>query len=227
MVSCNGMARKAIANAPGVPSGLDRPMPPGEMWEEEATGRFVPAPEVVDWIRRAILDERGPIHNPDHVHLRMARIGVLWTDLPARRQMRAIVGQAEMPQPRGSAWARARQEQQLREWFGGGVDFLITLYAPHAAAIDDASWCALVEHELYHCGQAVDRYGVPRFRRDGTPVWAIRGHDAEEFVGVVARYGPGAAAGGVADLVRAALLGPTVAPARISAACGTCLARAA
>ena len=151
MVSCNGMARKAIANAPGVPSGLDRPMPPGEMWEEEATGRFVPAPEVVDWIRRAILDERGPIHNPDHVHLRMARIGVLWTDLPARRQMRAIVGQAEMPQPRGSAWARARQEQQLREWFGGGVDFLITLYAPHAAAIDDASWCALVEHELYHC----------------------------------------------------------------------------
>lgn len=67
------------------------------------TGRFVPASEVVDWIRRAILDERGLIHNPDHVRLRMARIGVLWTDLPARRQMRAIVSQAEMPQPRGSA----------------------------------------------------------------------------------------------------------------------------
>jgi hypothetical protein len=80
-----------------------------------------------------------------------------------------------------------------------------------------------VEHELYHCAQVLDLFGMPRFRRDdGKPIFAMRGHDAEEFVGVVRRYGVGVAAGGVAELVKAANEVPTVARAAIGLACGTC-----
>jgi hypothetical protein len=84
---------------------------------------------------------------------------------------------------------------------------------------------ALVEHELYHAGHARDEYGLPKFRRDGSPAFRLRGHDVEEFVGVVRRYG--AEAAGVSALVDAAAGRPEVAAAHIAEACGNCLLRAA
>jgi hypothetical protein len=48
----------------------------------------------------------------------------------------------------------------------------------------------------------------------------MRGHDVEEFVGVVARYG--AEATGVAAIVDAAKAGPTIGRASIAGVCGTC-----
>ena len=75
-------------------------------------------------------------------------------------------------------------------------DFLITFNTVYAAEADDATWCARCEHELYHCGQAMDRWGSPRFNPfTGLPVFCVRPHDCEEFVGVVKRYGGQAAAG--------------------------------
>ena len=51
----------------------------------------------------------------------------------------------------------------------------------------------------------------------------LKGTTAEEHIGVVARYGAGAAAGGVAALVAAANRRPQITPAaRIAEACGTC-----
>lgn len=47
----------------------------------------------------------------------------------------------------------------------------------------------LVEHELYHITQATDDFGAPKFNKEGQPVLKLRGHDVEEFVGVVRRYG--------------------------------------
>lgn len=103
------------------------------------------------------------------------------------------------------------------------MNFLITLYAPYAAKADDFTWCSSVEHELYHCGQARDEGGDLRWKRDGSPVFALRPHDAEVFLGEVRRYGPGHAAGQTAEIVRLGQLEPEVGPAAVRAACGTCL----
>ena len=199
-----------------------RPYPPEGLCDAiRLPEAFLPAPDVVEWMRSSFIEMGAPLENPEHAHLRFADIGVLWTNVPNARQMRLVAGTAEIPQPRGAKWAKARAEIQLKGWFGRMPDFLITLDAPHASALDDASFCALVEHELYHCGQALDEYGGPKFTRDGAPVLAMRGHDVEEFVGVVERYG--ARAAGVEDLVRVAGKAPLVGVSGVAGVCGTCL----
>lgn len=114
----------------------------------------------------------------------------------------------------------------MREWFGAIPDFVITLDATFAAECDDVSFCALVEHELMHCAQKRNPYGVPLFSRTtGKPLFALRGHDVEEFVGIVERYG--AYDLGVQRLVRAASNPPLIDLAKIARVCGTVERRAA
>jgi hypothetical protein len=48
---------------------------------------------------------------------------------------------------------------------------------------DDATFCALVEHELSHGGQERDEFGMPRFNNPPARQRLVRGHDMEEFVG--------------------------------------------
>nr|WP_172685678.1 putative metallopeptidase [Sinorhizobium meliloti] len=63
-------------------------------------------------------------------------------------------------------------------------------------------------------------------RACGAPVFTIRGHNVEAFVGVVRRYGANAA--GVRVIVNAANRPPEIALAKIIAhACGTCQLRVA
>lgn len=202
----------------------NRPLPPAELTNDlRYPEAFTPAPDVAAWaIATFCTPGNGPLYNPEHTHLTQARIGMLWTNTPNVKQMRSVAGTAEIPYIQGGKWVKARMEYQLAQWFGSVPDFLITLDAVTAAQMTDATFCALVEHELYHCAQARDDYGAPRFTRDGDPKFAIRGHDAEEFVGVVRRYGVGNAAGGVAELVKAAQREPLIAAADIEYACGTC-----
>jgi len=216
-------------------SMFSRPHPPAEMVDEvvnalaETTGKaFLPAPDVEEWIRGAFLDESGPLFDLDHVHLKQAHIGVLWTCVPNIRRGRLVAGQAEMPSQSnmGSKWQRGRVEQQLVQWFGATPDFLITLDAVHAANMDDVSFCALIDHELRHCAQAIDQNGAPKFSREtGKPTFALRGHDVEEFIGTVRRFG--IADNSVRALVDAAGRAPEIGRARIAQACGTCLRAAA
>lgn len=209
-------------------NGLERPRPAAELCEEwRHPERFVPAPEVTAWIREVFLDRWGALYNPAHEHLALASIDVLWTNVINTRQMRTAVATAELPEFRGLPWVKARQEQQLVDWFGRIPDFLLTFDAPLTDSLDDASWCAVVEHELYHCAQRTDQYGSPKWHRDGTPVFGIRGHDVEEFVGVVQRYGALAAGPQVQAMLKAAGTTPLVAGAVIATACGTCAAKAA
>lgn len=205
-----------------------RPYPPKDLTEPLKDGCFVPTPDLRMWMETVFIAERGILANEEHAHLRTATLGVLWTNRPNSRQQRRIVGQAEIMPPQGGSmgkWARGRLEQQITEWFGSMPDFLLTFDATYAAECDDATFCALVEHELYHCGQEHDIFGMPKFRRDGTPAFAMRGHDVEEFVGVVRRYGAGASNAG--PLAEAARKPPEIAEARIVGACGTCLRAAA
>lgn len=135
-----------------------------------------------------------------------------------------MLGQAEQLMIRAGGWQKARQEQQIRDWFGEGPDFLITLAGDYCAQCTEAEFCALVEHELYHIAQKADKYGAPTFGDDGLPKLGMRGHDVEEFVGVVRRYG---ASHDVQQLIDAASRPPEVAKINISRACGTCLLKLA
>lgn len=185
-------------------------------------GGFMVAPELRDWTRAVFIEDGGPLTNPDHAHLLTCKLEFVWTGEENNRAGRRVLGQTELMPPMAMGkWQRGRAIHQVEEWFGVVPDFLITIDATTASMLDDASFCALIEHELYHCAQKLDRYGQPMFDRDtGEPKFAIRGHDVEEFTGVVARYGTEAT--GTTRMVEAANRGPTVATASISAACGTC-----
>lgn len=219
------MARR---QAPAAPSST-RPRPPAALLELSFEHRFAPAPALAEWVRRTFLEEGGDLHNPEHRHLIDAEIGWLWAGSGFVRKGRRVLGLTEdvAHAVQGNAWQKGRAEQQLREWFGQAPRFLITLDAVFAAECTDAELCALVEHELYHVGHQIDEFGVPKFGKDGRPKLGIRGHDVEEFVGVVARYGVGDPESDLGRLILAAAKGPTVAPIRIAQACGTCLLRAA
>ncbi|MBN9335060.1 MAG: hypothetical protein J0I64_16465 [Devosia sp.] len=204
---------------------MDRPRPPESIFENPAEPLFAPAPDLIEWLQATFIANGAPLQNEDHKHLAWASLGALWTNVPNGRAGRRIIGQCEMGLPPMNKWGRARVERQLLDWFGGLPDFVLTFDAEYARDCSDAEFMALVEHELYHAGQERDPFGAPKFRKNGAPAFAIRGHDVEEFVGVVRRYGAGAA--GVQEMVDAANARPEIADVKIALACGTCRLRAA
>lgn len=196
-----------------------RPEPPSDL-----LFGFKPCEQLAQWARSVFLESAGPLYNADHDHLDRATIGFAWAAEENSRNGRRILGLTELMPPMAMGkWSRGRAAAQMNEWFGSVPDFLITIDVV-AGSFDDASFCALIEHELYHCAQASDAYGQPKFNRDtGDPVWGVCGHDVEEFVGVVARYGTEAT--GTTDLVRAGSGKALVAVADITIACGNCAER--
>ncbi len=202
---------------------MSRPMPPADLLESLWL-TLCPAPGVWEWIQQEILATTGSIHNEDHSHLIDASIGVLWASSSFAKKGRSVLGQAEQLMIRAGGWQKARQEQQMRDWFGEEPEFLITLAGDYCAQCTEAEFCALVEHELYHIAQKLDKYGAPAFTETGMPKLEMRGHDVEEFVGVVRRYGP---SHDVQQLLDAASRPPEVAKINISRACGTCLLKLA
>ncbi|ROM84864.1 hypothetical protein BK652_09790 [Pseudomonas brassicacearum] len=207
---------------------MQRPMPPASLVDLSELSdfgiRLTPAPEVWDWLQAEILADTGSIHNPDHAHLLDADIRVMWASSSFNKQGRTVLGQAEQVAFRAGGWQKARMEQQMRDWFGDVPAYIITLAADYCAQCSDTDFCALVEHELYHIAQAKDQYGAPKFTQEGLPKLEMRGHDVEEFVGVVRRYG---ASPDVQALVDAANSPAEVGKLNISRACGTCLLKSA
>ncbi|WP_182056519.1 putative metallopeptidase [Pantoea sp. ME81] len=204
----------------------NRPFPPIEFVEEFAPYiKLTPATGVHEWVIEQIISENGVLHNPDHMHLLEADIAFLWAATAFTKQGRTVLGQAEEVMMRAGGWQKARMEQQLYEWFGHKPDFIITLAGDFCSQCSDLEFCALVEHELYHIAQATDEFGAPKFYRDsGLPKLCMRGHDVEEFTGVVRRYG---ASADVQELINAAANPAEVANLDIARACGTCLMKLA
>lgn len=201
-------------------------MPP-ESFTDPLIARYMPAPEVLIWARTEIITEGGRLHNEDHAHLEYVDVQFLWAPEGFNKAGRTVIGQAEEVTFRCGPWQKGRQQQQMVDWFGAVPDYLITLDASYCLTCSDAEFCALVEHELMHIGQELDEFGGPAFTKDGLPRLAIRGHDVEEFVGIVRRYGVGHPDGTLAALVAAANNAPEVAKINIARACGTCLLKAA
>lgn len=206
------------------PRGPARPFAPAALVESELPA-FLPAPELGEWFEAHVLAGDSPMVNPDHAHLRGADIAYLWASSATRRQGRTVLGTCEQVAFRAGGWQKARQEAQMLAWFGRIPQFLITIAGDFCATCGDAEFAGLLEHEHYHIAQKLDEFGAPVFDREtGMPKLQLRGHDVEEFVGVVRRYGPSL---DVKRLLDAAQFAPEVGAANLAACCGTCLERAA
>ena len=106
-----------------------------------------------------------------------------------------------MWKPSGEPHAKAQRVQQMVEWRGHEPDFLVLLKVTDGHFDSVRGICALVNHELRHCGQAEDEHGSPRYGPDGRPLWTTVPHYAELNEGDLARWGAAATPGG-ATIVR-------------------------
>lgn len=203
-----------------------KPLPP-ERLLTSLNEEFLPAPEIGEFARDCFLDENSKLFNEDHLHLRHAKIGYLWTNTQNVRQLRQVVATVEIPKPptQSSAWAKARYRFQLREWFGTDrLDYLITFDAKYMATCERINYLATIDHEFYHCAQKLDMFGNPKFNNEtGLPVFGLMGHDVEEFVGIVRRYGAQGGAGMTKDFVAAAKKKPLIGAADVKSVCGNCV----
>lgn len=199
-----------------------RPSPPNWIFALD-TPNFAPAPELWGWIKAVFLNKESKLFNDDHYHLgafHYPDIAVMWAKSGFKKQGRIVVGQAEKIMINASGWKKERQEEQFLQWFQYMPGYLITIDATYAKHANDIDFCALIEHELYHIAHKKDRYGAPSYSREtGKPNLEIRGHDVEEFIGVVRRYG---ANKDVQEMVSVANQRPTVSKADVHHACGTC-----
>jgi len=204
---------------------LNRPRPKQSFLEEfHPHISLTPANEIHEWVTEHILNEEGRLYNPDHFHLLEADIRFMWASSAFSKQGRTVLGQAEEVAMRAGGWQKSRMQQQMHDWFGEVPRFIITLARDYCSECSDLDFCAFVEHELYHIAQAQDEFGAPKFNKEGQPVLTMRGHDVEEFVGVVRRYGANA---DVQQLVEAASKPAEVAQLDVARACGTCLMKLA
>lgn len=191
----------------------------------EPGDRFMPCPKTLVWIRKTFLSQDSPLYNVEHDHLNSANIGLLWTNVPRTRQMKPVAASAELgTPPMGlSGWARERWKYQNLQWFGDDApDFILTFYAPYMAGANDLTQFSTIEHELFHCGHKRDGFDCPKFRKNGMPVFGIRGHGVEEFPEIIRRYGIEAGAGESVAFVEAARTKPEIGMAVIRGLCGTC-----
>lgn len=127
---------------------------------------------------------------PEFQHLVDGEAAIDWmlrTGPQVIEGQRLILGRVHIPSVQGKL--NSLFEFLLEEKLGRVPDFLIILDGQYWADADARDREVLVYHEMCHCIHAVDQYGSQRFTRDGAPIWALRGHDIEEFDAVVRRYG--------------------------------------
>ena len=207
-----------------------RPFPPTDFIDqadEEEAIRIVPASDLKNWVVANFLTLGGPLHNPDHDHIAEMLhdneefLAFAWVSTAYTRAKRMVLGQCEKVMFQQGGWKKARQEQQMRDWFGFVPIYLITIDASFCEKANDNEFCALFEHELYHIGVERDSDGEIIYSdHTGLPKHYLAGHDVEEFIGVVKRWG---ANDSVKRLVEIAKNPPFVSDLDISKCCGNCV----
>lgn len=207
-----------------------RPFPPQDLIdkaEEDEAIRLAPAPDLMNWVIKNFLTIGGSLHNPDHDHIAELLhdneqfLACAWASSACVAKKRMVLGQCEKVMFNQGGWKKARQEQQMRDWFGYVPVYLITIDASYCDQATDRDFCALIEHELYHIGVERDEDGEALYSEmTGLPKHYLAGHDVEEFIGVTKRWG---ADESVKRLVEVAKQAPFVSDVNISKCCGTCL----
>ncbi|WP_085845552.1 putative metallopeptidase, partial [Acinetobacter baumannii] len=169
----------------------------------------------------------GPLYNPDHDHIAELLhdneefLAFAWASSAYKSKQAMVLGQCEKVMFNVGGWRKARQEQQMRDWFGFVPTYLITVDASFCERANDTEFCYLLEHELYHIGVERDDDGEMIFSSStGLPKHYLAGHDVEEFIGVTKRWG---ASQSVKRIVEAAKNPPFVSNLDISKCCGNCV----
>ncbi|WPP68985.1 putative metallopeptidase [Acinetobacter pittii] len=195
--------------------------------EEEEAIRLIPAPDLKKWVVANYLTISGPLYNPDHDHIAELLhdneefLACAWASSAYKSKQAMVLGQCEKVMFNVGGWRKARQEQQMRDWFGFIPTYLITIDATFCDKANDGEFCALLEHELYHIGVERDDDGEMIFSSStGLPKHYLAGHDVEEFIGVTKRWG---ASKSVKRLVEVAKNPPFVSNLDISKCCGNCV----
>jgi hypothetical protein len=167
------------------------------------------------------------LYNPDHDHIAELLhdneefLAFAWASQACTVKKQMVLGQCEKVMFNVGGWRKARQEQQMRDWFGFVPVYLITIDASFCEQTSDREFCALIEHELYHIGVERDAEGEIIYSDNtGLPKHFLAGHDVEEFIGVVKRHG---ASENVKRLVEVAKQAPFVSDLSITRCCGTCV----
>lgn len=145
-----------------------RPFPPTDLIdqaEEEEAIRLAPAVELKEWVIKNFLTIGGQLHNPDHDHISELLhddetfLAFAWASSACQSKKRMVLGQCEKVMFNQGGWKKARQEQQMRDWFGFVPQYLITIDATYCEQASDRDFCRLIEHELYHIGVERDEDG--------------------------------------------------------------------
>lgn len=195
-----------------------RPKPPVEL--DEAKAPLLPSPELWQFIADNFLEYGGALYNPDHSHLQAATFGCYWAYVPKKKGGNRIFATAELGIPfGGDSWKIAKTNTLYLSSFGIVPDFILTFDAELSLEADDATFCAVVDHELYHCIERLNRWEEPMTDENGNQLWNLRGHDFEQFNGVVRRFG--ARAAGLETAMQLAMQPPLMTAQQILGACGT------
>jgi hypothetical protein len=125
----------------------------------------------------------------EHAHFKEHEIAVefLLRVGPKIKAGRQVLGQCALPVVQGEF--RDLFQQLLAQWFGRLPMFLIILDQEFWLEADDTTRRALLEHEMCHVKQSLDKNGDPAFDKDGNPKFGLVGHDVEEFNYIVGKYG--------------------------------------
>lgn len=207
-----------------------RPFPPTELMdqaEQEEAIRLAPAPELKEWVVKNWLTIGGELHNPDHDHIAELLhdneefLAFAWASSAAVAKKRMVLGQCEKVMFNQGGWKKARQEQQMRDWFGFVPQYLITIDATYCEQANDRDFCRLIEHELYHIGVERDEDGEVIYSdHTGLPKHYLAGHDVEVFFGEIRQHGVDSS---VQRLLEIAKNAPFASETNIAACCGNCV----
>lgn len=207
-----------------------RPFPPTELIdqaEQEEAIRLAPAPELKEWVVKNWLTVGGELHNPDHDHIAELLhdneefLAFAWASSAAVAKKRMVLGQCEKVMFNQGGWKKARQEQQMRDWFGFVPQYLITIDATYCEQASDRDFCRLIEHELYHIGVERDEDGEVIYSdHTGLPKHYLAGHDVEVFFGEIRQHGVDSS---VQRLLEIAKNAPFASETNIAACCGNCV----
>lgn len=207
-----------------------RPFPPTDLIdqaEEEDAIRLAPAPDLKAWVMQNWLTLGSDLHNPDHDHIaelihdNEEFLAFAWASSAAMAKKRMVLGQCEKVMFNQGGWKKARQEQQMRDWFGFVPQYLITIDAAFCEQTSDREFCRLIEHELYHIGVERDEDGEIIYSdTTGLPKHYLVGHDVEVFFGEIRQHGIDSSVQRLLDIAKNA---PFVSETNIAACCGNCV----
>lgn len=136
---------------------------------------IVPRSSELGKLAYKLLDETVRKH---HTHLTPATIGVAWH--------KALKPDVDGHITLGRCVKVSDLQKEFCEY-----DFLIVLNKTvwFNEKFDEAKKLALIDHELCHAEEALDKNGDQKTDERGRQVWRIRKHDIEEFTAIIRRHG--------------------------------------